>query len=136
MKKAIELDALGVPTGRINFTFDDGVAGYTFDCAVLSAENRTYAVPFAMSHRLGDCAAGRKTEAERRAAIVELAAHYTDGAVKWNTRVGSSATAKSDNAAIEVLAELAGITVDEARAKFTAKKIAAASATGATVKSL
>lgn len=129
MKKAIS-------GNMVNFTFNDGVEAFAFDTEQVSVECRAFAVPFGFAHRLGDCAAGCKTEAERRAAIAELAAHYTGGAVEWNTRVGSSATAKSDNAAIEVLAELAGITVDEARAKFTAKKIAAAAATGATVKSL
>ena len=80
----------------VRFTFDDGVEALTFDCTKMSGANRAYAIPFAMCHRLGDAAALSRsdkdgnvrniTEAMRRDAVAELAAHYESGSDQWETR--------------------------------------------------
>ena len=80
----------------VRFTFDDGVAPLTFDCTKMSGANRAYAIPFAMSHRLGDAAALSRsdkdgnvrniTEAMRRDAVAEVAAHYESSSDQWEMR--------------------------------------------------
>lgn len=77
----------------VKFTFKDGVEDYTFDCAKMSAANREYAIPFAMSHRLGDNAALSRTapdgstitvtEAMRREAVAELGDWLMLGGAEW-----------------------------------------------------
>ena len=107
---------------KVTFTFNDGVEPLVFNTGTMSPTCIEYAIPFAMGHRLGDAAAGCKTEQERRAAVAALAAHYETGTADWNTRTASGATAKSDQAAIELLSEMMDMTVEEARAAYMAKK--------------
>lgn len=78
MKKSIE-------GTKIVFTFE-GLESYIFDTEKLSEQNRAYAVPFGMSHRLGDCAANMKTEQERRAAVTGLGDFYQNGAPEWSPK--------------------------------------------------
>jgi hypothetical protein len=113
----------------VQFTFDDGVEAYTFDCAKLSEANRTYAVPFAMCHRLGDAAALPKaqkdgtvikiTEEMRRAAVVELGDWYAQGGSDWEMRGGARAPAQ--NPVILAIAAKRGCTYAEAE-KFLAEQ--------------
>lgn len=101
----------------VRFTFSDDTPELVFDTTKVSAENRAYAVPFAFSHRLGDSAATCKTEAERRAAIAQLAAHYESGSADWNVRGSGIAP---QNPVILAIAAKLGITYEEAQAKLVA----------------
>lgn len=92
----------------IKFVFEDNVPPFTFDTTKVSGANRAFAIPVAFSHRLGDAAAGYKTETERRAAVVALADHYLSGSNDWNTRVA----VKSLNATWLAIAEKRGVSYD------------------------
>lgn len=114
MKKSI--------TGNlVQFTFD-GCEPLTFDCTKMSGANRAYAIPFGMCHRLGDAAALSRTlpngevrtitEAMRREAVAEMAAHYESGSDKWELRTARApaqnpvwlAIAEKRNVAYDVIA--------------------------------
>ena len=108
----------------VKFTFEDGIASYTFDCTKMSGANRAHAIPFAMCHRLGDSAAflrglpggegGTITEAMRREAVAETGAHYESGSENWELR---TARAPAQSPTIAAIAAKMGITYAEAEAK-------------------
>jgi hypothetical protein len=114
----------------VTFTFDEGVAQVSFDCGLLSRENKEYAVPFAMGHRLGDNAAIAKskennfrvTEAMRRAAIVELIEHYQTGSVDWSPKAGTRKAPQ--NATILAIAVKRGCSYEQAEAYIAEKMLA------------
>lgn len=116
----------------VRFTFDDeGVLPIEFDCLNMSEANRKRAVPFGMGHRLGDMAAIPKSEANgfrvtdamRRAEIEAGIAHYESGTEDWNLRATakSQVSEKSFTAAIQMIADLTGVSFEEAKASFMAK---------------
>lgn len=129
MKKTID-----TTTNTITFSFGHGVAPLVFHPDLCNGAMREYAELHGFAARLGDAAAIPKqdakgnvvmvTEVMRRDAVEALAKHYESGTKEWNLRTASVsvATAKSDAAAIAVLAELMEISVEEATALFVAKK--------------
>jgi hypothetical protein len=117
MKKAIK-------GNTIVFTFGNDVPELVFDATKAAQVNRAYAEMHGWSGRLGDAAAIPReqkdgsvitvTEAMRREAIAELAAHYEGGSVEWNMK--GSARAPVQNAAIAGLAAKMGLTYTAAEA--------------------
>lgn len=116
----------------VRFTFDDeGVLPIEFDCLNMSEANRKRAVPFGMGHRLGDMAAIPKSEANgfrvtdamRKAEIEAGIAHYESGTEDWNLRASATpkVSEKSFTAAIQMIADLTGVTFEEAKASFMEK---------------
>lgn len=104
------------------FTFEDGVPELVFDSAAASEKVRTRAMLHGFSARLGDNAAITKstdngykvTEAMRRAAVAELADHYTTGTEAWD--VGAGTRKAPQNAAILSVAAKLGVNYEEAEA--------------------
>ena len=103
----------------VKFTFEDNVPPLTFDCTKMSGANRAYAIPFGMCHRLGDAAALSRTdkdgnvrtitEAMRRDAVAEVAAHYESGAEAWELK---TVRAAARNAVWEQMAVKRGVEYD------------------------
>lgn len=116
----------------VRFTFDDAnVLPIEFDCSNMSEANQKRAVPFGMGHRLGDMAAIPKsaannfvvTDAMRRAEIEAGVKHYKSGTEDWNLQASakSHVSEKSFTAAIQMIADLTGVSFEEAKASFMAK---------------
>ena len=102
----------------VTFTFEHGTPPYSFDTALASRECREYAVPFAFGHRLGDAAAGCKSETERRAAVAALGAYYIGPAggpapTDWDMR---GLGVVKENPTIAAIAAAKGVTYAEAEA--------------------
>lgn len=119
MKKKIDEAAR-----TIVFTFD-GLEPVIFHTSAMSSEVTDYAILHGMSARLGDTAASCKTEAERRAAVAALAAHYASGAKEWNVRAPAKAAATAtENPVIAAIAARLGVTYAEAQAKVAEQFLA------------
>ena len=103
----------------VKFTFDENLPGYVFDCTKMSGANRAHAIPFAMSHRLGDSAAiARKqpdgsvvviTEQMRRANVAELGDWLQTGTDQWDMR---TVRAPVQNPVWAAMAEKRGVGYD------------------------
>ena len=125
MKKVINTVAQSV-----TFTFDGDLAPVVITCDTLSDDVILHAQLHGIAQKIGDNAAISKsadngytvTEAMRRAAVVEMAEQLRGGA--WNAkREGANmATAQSLKAAIEVIVELTGCSIEEATAQIAAKR--------------
>lgn len=104
----------------IQFTFDNGLAGVTFNAGRASAATKAYAEMHGWNARIGDGAAlSRKqkdgtvitiTEQMRRDEIVRLVEHYESGTPDWE--LGRKEFI--DPRAVK-LAEAKGISVNEAK---------------------
>lgn len=117
MKKLIDTAA-----NTITFTFDAGEP-VVFNPAVTSEANRTYAILHGFSARIGDSAAQFKTEAERRAAILNMVAHYSDNASEWNVAKSASKPAPQNPVILEIASRL-GLTYEAALAKCAGDMLA------------
>ena len=102
----------------VEFTFT-GLDSYTFNTRLVHADNKARAVPVAFSHRLGDSAAGCKTEAERREAVVALGEHYLSGSPDWNTRTA----VKSLNATWAAIAEKRNVSYEVVAAEMAQRDL-------------
>ena len=126
MKKAIK-------GNTIVFTFGNGVPELVFDTAKVAQANRAYAEMHGWLARLGDAAAIPReqkdgsvitvTEAMRRAAIAEMAAHYEGGSTEWNMKGAARPGALS--AAINALAAALGVSYTEAQAYIANRELEA-----------
>ena len=115
----------------VKFTFEGDVPPLTFDCTKMSGANRAYAIPFAMCHRLGDAAALSRTmpdgsvrvitEAMRREAVAEIAAHYEGGSEAWEMR---TTRAPARNPVWEAIAAKRGVEYDVVAAEKVAADLA------------
>ena len=105
MKKRI------IDNETIEFTFDD-LESIRFDCRKMSEANRAYARVHGMVQRLGDTAAGAKTESARREAVAALAAHYESGSDSWD--VARGARVAQENPAVRAYADKLGISYADA----------------------
>ena len=113
--------ALVAGTTVIRYTFTN-LPDYDFDYSKAAEPMRDYAEVHGWSARLTDTAAGAKTEAERREAVVSLGTYYTDGAVAWNVK--TSAKAAPINPAFVKIAALRQCSYEEAQAWYNEKLIA------------
>ena len=111
----------------VTFSFGEGVAPIVVDVSGFSQAVREYAVPFAFGHRLGDNAAGCKTEAERRAAVQELADYYGNGAIEWNMKSTTPRAPAQDQTILKLSVAL-GLTYDATMARVAAAAMAELSA--------
>lgn len=112
--------------GKLVFTFD-GLESIVFDSTAATVSHEDAAMHGYEQKIRDNAAISRKqkdgtvidvTEAMRRDAVQEMVTHLTTS-TDWNMakRAGvSAATAKSLEAAIKMIAELKGITYDEAKA--------------------
>lgn len=128
MKKTYE-------AGTFTFTFEGDVPPVTLAMDAVSRENQERAAVHGMLQRLGDAAALSRneangftvTEAMRRAAVAELAAHYASGTKDWNVRTAVGKPAPQ-NATILAIAAKRGCSYVEAEAYIAERMLAELSA--------
>ncbi len=107
----------------IEYTFEEGLEPIVFHEGRATAECTAYASLHGYNQRIGDTAASKKTEAERRAEILAIVTHLESGGA-WTMK----AKAAAPNPAIVELAAKLGLTYGETLAKLANDAIAAMAA--------
>lgn len=105
---------------KLTVLFGDNVPKLEIDIGKMSPEVLKYASLHGLKQRIGDNAAGAKTEIERRAALSEISEFYMTGTADWNLKTRTPAR----NPVFTALAEELKCTYEEAELRWANSKLA------------